>query len=245
MQGIGSAMTRKFWIVGSPLLAVALAGCGGGNTAADQKQGDAALSAVLDDPIMVEPDLGSMDQSRAGLTAGEPGGTAVPLVDRSDAAVAAARGDALRLVGGKIDVLPSAESTEVASPALLAVTAEQLAAALPGVRLDCVKAMRYGMAWAARFPDVIAPYPRSNALEAAGVDSAGCRVRVALFVTPVGKQDVIGFFHARLRASGTKPRFEESNGTSLLTATSQVSARLVRVREREDGLVEVALATRD
>ena len=157
----------------------------------------------------------------------------------------AARDAAKRLSGGKLATAPSPESGADDAPALAAVTAEQLTAALPGMAQTCLDAMQYGMVWAARLPVAVMPYPHSNGLEAAGVERADCHLRSARFVTPVGKQDVLDFYHARLRTGGQSVSHREVGGAHLLTASSATAGYLVRVRELDDGLVEVAVAARN
>lgn len=226
---------------------VALAGCGDdADDAAKNQRGDAALSAALDDPLMVDPGLGGQDQADAGLTAALPGSAAMPEVDRSKAAITEARDQAARLSGGKLASAPMPQDGDATGAAFAAVTAEQLGAALPGTARACVQAMRYSTGWAARFPAALPPYPQSHVLEAAGTDSPACRLQAARFITPVGRQDVTDFYHARLRALGSGTSHQAAGSISVMTLTApDRAAYLVRITERDDGLVEVALASRN
>lgn len=77
-----------------------LAGCGG--AAKDEPvpvPDDAAVSDALADPIMTEPDLASQNQAHAAIAVSGPAGSALPPIDRSAAAIAAAREAAARLLG--------------------------------------------------------------------------------------------------------------------------------------------------
>ena len=243
--GNGAAIAGRIGLIAALLLA--LTGCGGNaDEAASRQRGDGAQSAAIADPIMVDPGLGGQDQADAGLTAALPGSAVMPEIDRSKAAVAEAREQAQRLAGGKLAPAPAPGSGEGNSAVLSAMTAEQLATALPGTAKACVQAMRYSAGWAARLPAVLPPYPQSNVIEAAGAESAACHLRVARFLSPVSRQEAIDFYYARLKRLGTAVSHHAEGEASLLTLTTpQHAAYLVRVRERADGLVEIALASRN
>src|SRR6478609_1655459 len=146
----GAIRIPSFALVASTLL---LAGCGWFGETAEEPvaEDDPAVSGALADPITLDPDLAS--QNRADSAAFVPSGDgAVPTVDNGAEAIAAARADALRLVGGPSGIQTAPEPQEVAGelPAGATLTAAARAANVPGGTRGCDKQVQYTMLWAAR-----------------------------------------------------------------------------------------------
>lgn len=222
------------FLLSGPMLL--LAGCGG--TAEDvpaPPPQDAAIVDALSDPLMTDPDLVAQNQAHAAIAAGGPVSAALPPIDGSDEAVAAARDEAAQLAGGTIPP-PSAASPGSLAGLRDAVTAAQMAAAAGVARGDCAHAVEYTARWAALLPAPLAVYPRGAVEEAAGTDAGGCALRAVHFRTPVAVDDVVAFYHARLRAAGYPVRHQVDDAEHALRGRKGGSAFLVYVRRAGDGL---------
>lgn len=226
-----------------PLLVAgtALTACGGDRTSAPDARAklDPAIAAALADPIMIDPDLASQNRGNAAvaLDTFDP----VPLDDTSPEAIAAAKSDAARLAGGMIKTAPepAASADELAA----AVTAGQLAAALPGAPANCLDGIRYGYQWAASLPPALPIYPRGHVQEAAG--DPGCGLRAVVFTTPVDASGVTDFYYTRASAAGFTTERRRHGAVEALSGQKGAAAFLVRVRPGANGLSEVELATRN
>ena len=89
-------LVHRLWLVAGLLLA---SGCASEDSATVERERDPAIVAALNDPIMIDPDL--VGQNRANSAAAMPSFDAsVPSIDRNPEAISAARGEAVRLIGG-------------------------------------------------------------------------------------------------------------------------------------------------
>ncbi|MEO5587591.1 MAG: hypothetical protein ABIQ81_07855 [Novosphingobium sp.] len=222
-----------------PLLAgIALTACGGDRAPAPAAPAelDPAIVAALADPIMIDPDLVSQNRGNAAITLDRF--DAVPLDDVSPEAVAAAMADAARLAGGMIKTAPEpALSDATLAPA---VTAGQVAAALPGIARECLSGLRYGYTWAASLPQALPVYPRGHVQEVAG--GAGCGLRAVVFATPVQPSAVIDFYYTQAGAAGFTTQRRRHGEVDVLAGTNGTATFEVRVRPGADGLAQVELA---
>jgi hypothetical protein len=225
--------------------ALALAGC------ADREQpaepvgdDDPALSRALADPIMIDPDLAAQNRANSAAALPSQDGS-LPTVDNNPEAIAAARADALKLVGGPGRMRKAPEPREVAGelPGSASLTAPARAAAAPGVDASCAARAEYTMQWAARMPAPFPIYPRGATQEAAGTDAAGCSLRVVNFVTPVPLGEVMDFYFTRARAAGFSAERVLQDGDDLLAGTRGDATYAVYARRLPSGLTEVDLVT--
>lgn len=230
-----------------PLLVAgtALTACGGDRTSSPDARAefDPAIVAALADPIMIDPDLASQNRGNAAIALDTF--DAVPLDSTSPEAIAAAKADAARLAGGMIKTAPeAAESSDTLVPGFTgALTAGQLAAALPALPADCLDSLRYSYAWAASLPQALPIYPRGHVQEAAG--GAGCGLRAVVFTTPVEPSAVIDFYFTRAGDAGFTAERRRQGGVDALSGRKGGAAFVVRVRPGANGLFEVELATRN
>lgn len=216
--------------------ALALAGCGKSEEAAQEKT-DPAIARALAAPMMVDPDLVSRDNSGLAIAGGGPGEVDIPPFEHGPEVIEAARADAAKLVGGVIATAPapSAGSDPVLSGA---VTAVQRAAAIKGPGNACGAKADYALAWSLRLPAALAIYPRGHLLEAAGSDRDGCRLRVVRFVTPVVPDDVVNFYYSRLHAERYTVRHVAADGVHVLSGSSGSTVFALQARKRDDGMTE-------
>lgn len=196
---------------------------------------DAAVNDALADPIMTDPDLTSQNQAHAAVVAAGPVSSALPPIDRSPEAIAAAEDAAKRLVGGTIAEAPEPAAAEL-GPLRDTVTAAQMAAAARIARGECLAALEYTARWAAALPKPLEVYPRGAVEEAAGSDTAGCGLRIVHFRTPVTVDDVVAFYHARLAAAGYPAEHVAQGGDHGLRGRKGAAAYLIYIRPAEDGL---------
>jgi len=223
-----------------------LAGCGwsGGDTEESVREEDPATTGALGDQIMYDPDLAG--QNRADSAAFVPSGDgSVPTVDGGAEAIAAARADALRVVGGpgKMQKAPEPRQVEGALPADAALTAAARAAATPGGNADCAARVQYTMQWVARLPAAFPIYPRGAVQEAAGTDASGCSLRVVNFVTPVPLGEVMDFYYSRARAAGFSAQRVLQDGDDVLGGVRARASYVVYARRLASGNTEVDLIT--
>lgn len=225
-------------------LALALAACGGAKQA---EQGalddDPALTGALGDQIMVDPDLAGQNRGNAALGGGGPANGELPVQSRTPEAIAAAKADAARLLGGTIPSVPVPQPSASSSPADGALTAAALGGRLPGSGSNCPGNAEYSASWAARLPAALPIYPRGHLQEAAGTDKAGCHLRVVNFTTPVAVKDVIDFYYGSSRGAGYVARYRLEGADHVLGGTKGAAAYVIYVRKLADGLTEVDLVT--
>src|SRR5690606_3324610 len=128
---------------------------------------------ALGQQIMVDPDL--VAQNRANSAAALPSlDGSLPTIDKNPEAIAAARADALRLVGGpgRMSKSPAPREIEGPLPEGAALTVAARAMAAPGTDADCAAKAQYTARWAAKLPRAFPVYPRGAVQEAAGTDEA-------------------------------------------------------------------------
>lgn len=220
-----------------------LAGCGG-EEKAPEPENDPAMTAALQDRIMVDPDL--VGQNRANAAASLPDGDgSIPTEVSSPEAVAAARADALSLVGGpgRMEKAPKPRSVSGALPEGSTLTAAARAAASPGGTENCAEAATYTANWAAKMPETFPVYPRGAVQEAAGTDSGKCRLRVVNFLTPVPLAEVMDFYFTRASKAGFQVDHAMIDGENTLGGSHQGSSFVVYARSQKNGLTSVDLVT--
>jgi hypothetical protein len=223
-------------------LALALAACGGEKQAERRTQDeDPALTGALGDQLMVDPDLAGQNRGSAALGGGGPANGELPVQSRTPEAIAAARADAARLLGGTVSSAPAPRTTAAASRAAGALTAAAMGGLLPGSGVNCPGKAEYTASWAARLPAALPIYPRGAVQEAAGTDKDGCRLRVVNFITPVSIKDVIDFYYTRVRSAGYSAEYKLEGTDHVLGGTKGAAAYVIFVRNLDGGLTEVDL----
>lgn len=226
--------------------ALMLAGCNwfGSESKEAVREEDPATTEALGDQIMYDPDLAG--QNRADSAAFVPSGDgSLPTVEGGAQAIAAARADALRLVGGagKMQKAPQPREVAGALPADATLTAAARAAAAPGGNGDCAARAQYTMQWAAMLPAAFPVYPRGAVQEAAGSDASGCSLRVVNFVTPVPLGEVMDFYYSRARAAGFSAERVLQDGDDTLGGVKGTASYVVYARRLPSGNTEVDLVT--
>ena len=177
-------------LVTSSILALsltALTACGG-TSAKDADQLDAsllgkgnatdpALTATLEDQIMVDPALTGQANANAIRPTDEP--MQAPIPPEKD-------GDPSRDGNGK--------------------TLGQMAAQQAQINKDnfngCGLDVDYSMVWSTRLPSGLPLYPQARVVEAAGSDTNGCKLRAVTFTTAAAPRSLIDFYLDAAKRAG-------------------------------------------
>lgn len=210
-----------------------LAGCRGGEHSAELvRDDDPALSGALGEPLMTDPDLAAMNRANSAASLPSQDGS-LPTIDNSAEMIAAARSDALALVGGpgKMRQAPGARELDGSRPAA------------PAGNADCAELAQYTMQWAARLPAAFPVYPRAAVQEAAGTDAGDCTLRAVNFVTPVPPGEVMDFYFTRARAAEFSAERVLQGGDDVLTGSKGAATYVVHARRLPSGNTEVDLVT--
>ena len=174
---------RNIGFVGA--LALGLAACGGAETseldAIDAKVGgkaeaDPALTAALEDQIMVDPSLSGQANDDAIKPAKEPMQTPIPAGEGAPAA--ASPGQTL---GGL-----AAEQAEISKESFN----------------GCGLNVQYSMEYAARLPADLPLHPKAQVSEAAGSDDNGCKLRAISHSAPLPLKDIAAFYAGTAARAG-------------------------------------------
>jgi hypothetical protein len=236
----GSIRTHAF-----AAAALALSACGNGEQPPKALvEDDPATIAALSDPITIDPDLAR--QNRADSVAFVPSQDgSLPTIDSGAEAVAAARAEALQLVGGPGKLRPAPDPVPASGtiPAGAAFSAAARAAVTSDGEDDCAARVQYTMQWAARLPAAFPVYPRGAVQEAAGTDEGGCSLRVVNFVTPVPLGEVMDFYYSRARAAGFSARRVLQDGDDVLAGARGSASYVIYARRLASGNTEVDLVT--
>ena len=226
--------------------AMALTSCGSkrSDPQAPVEEGDPALSGALGDQITIDPDLVGQNGGNNAASIRSSSG-ALPPEARGRQAVALARTDALRIVGGanRLKQVPDPVVVEGRLPASATLTAAARAAASPAGQGDCAKKASYNMQWAAKLPPTFPVYPRGSVQEAAGNDDGACSLRVVNFQTAVPLGDVLNFYFTCASASGFSAQHVRDGREDVLGGVKGKQAYVVYVRKLDDGATEVDLIT--
>ena len=234
-------------VIASLACVLTLAGCSDSNKSPDNEdtaQADPALEGALGEQIMVDPDLAASNEAGAGGAVGGASG-ALPPQDNSPKAIADARAEALKLLGGVANLQKAPAPRNVASPAASGalITAAARAAATSSDGAKCAEQVDYTMSWAAKLPQAFPVYPRGNVQEAAGTDAKGCGLRVVSFSTPVAMRDVMDFYHSRAIQAGYKADYVRQGGDDVLGGTKGQASYVIYARKLPSGRTEVDLVT--
>lgn len=227
----------------APLLAlISLGACGQDKAAPPAPERDPAVANALAGEIMVDPDLAGQNPGHAALSGGGPARAQIPTEDRSAEAIAAARGEAARLLGPALVHAPQPTPGGASAARASAVLTARGALAERGTGRDCATKVDYTMAWAAKLPAPFPVYPRGHVQEAAGTDNEGCHLRVVNYLSPVPVGDVVDFYWSRARAAGFAAEHRKEGTDNVVGGSRGGAAFVAYIRER-GGLTEVDLVT--
>jgi hypothetical protein len=179
-------MKRNMNVLVASAFALTLAACGGSDKAAldtlDGKltgKGDAdpALTAALEDQIMVDPALSGQANKDAIRPATQPYQAPIP----------------------------ASETTQQSRPATsptLGGLAEQQAEIAKDSFNGCALNVQYSADYAARLPSDLPLYPQSQVSEAAGSDQGGCKLRAVSHSTTATMKAVATYYASTANKAG-------------------------------------------
>ena len=204
---------------------------------------DPMVQQALNDRLMTDPDLAFQNEANAALTVNFD--HSIPPIDAGPEALVKVREEArIRLIenGEVLDLPEGVKDAKVASLEG-AMNAQERAALLPATR-DCANSLAYSAIWAARLPDFAEIVPRGAVVEAAGTDSAPCRLRVVTYRTPLPPEEALQFHYTLLDRAGLKPRHVAVSETEQALQGARRSAHAtIHARTISGGLTEVDIVT--
>ena len=189
---------------------LALAACGGGadenNLAALDNAllangADPALTSALEDQILVDPNLVQQAHPNTVRPPETPVQAQYPAGSASEGSASAER------AGQPAQPRPSGQSRV------------RRAAAATGSGSDdgvCADALEHGPQWAGRLPAEFPAYPGGQVTEAAGANTAECRVRVVTFRTADAYQRVLDHYRGLAQRAGFSAEHQRRGADHLL-----------------------------
>jgi hypothetical protein len=195
-------MRRLFQLLLTGPLLLGVMACGGKKDELDQLDTkltskvapDPALTAALEDQIMVDPTLSSQSNDHAIKPPAAPMQT---------------------------PILPQAVAKPAIKPTAPIQTLGSLASAQAEIAKDsfngCGLNVQYSMSFAARLPADFPLYPKSQVAEAAGSDDNGCRLRAITVNTAAPVKDVADHYASIGSSAGYSVGTKQGNEGTLIT----------------------------
>ncbi|WP_298196130.1 hypothetical protein [Novosphingobium sp.] len=229
-------LANKVMVMLGPVSALAaLTGCGRGEPPPPPPR-DPVIAAVLQEPLMTDPDLVGLSQEGALFTLAGPASAPIPLIDRTDDERAKVRAGIVRMIGADAqpapDPAPAMTGTEPA--ATLADTAARLVRELRRDPRCAVPAGRSAI-WGASLPEAVPILPRGHLIDGVGNDLPGCRLRAVTFLTPLSPREVIDFYWNLAGAARLSPRHDAGQDDARIFASGGEAGFAAYVRTRADG----------
>jgi hypothetical protein len=154
---------------------------------------DPALSAALEDQIMVDPKLASQSNEDSIRPPNEPFQSTVPLDPNA----------------------PDGAGTNQTLGSL----AEQQARLSKDKFNGCVLDVKYSIDFANRLPGDLPLYPRARVVEAAGSDATNCRLRAVTYTTSATPKAMIDFYLTTARRAGYTASHNSEGSEELVSGT--------------------------
>lgn len=191
------------------LLALSAAACGAASDkddleAIDARLGnkanaDPALTQALEDQIMVDPALTQQSNEHSVRPPDEPFQSPIP---------------------------PDAQPAQAdASPGqTLGARAAEQANAAKSLFDGCVLDVSYSMQFSTKLPPELSLHPKAQVSEAAGSDSATCRLRAVSFAAPMAPQALASWYATQAQRAGYVPQVTP-DGKGLMVSATRASDR--------------------
>ncbi|MDP5277704.1 hypothetical protein Q9Q95_02105 [Sphingomonas sp. DG1-23] len=231
-------MVRTVGFILFVFLPLALAGCGGpgnaNNMMSDAELGNAAdpaVTAALQDQIMVDPQLGRQANADAIRPPNQPYSGGIP-------------NDAVAANGSKVDTagLLKAPAPVAAGKDCPQCKAAREAATLGGIAArqknarirGCAGALQYSARWAQRLPADLPLYPQARVTEAAGAQGGNCALRVVSFSAAQPIDALLDWYYTKATRAGYSSEHQLDGAQHILGGT----------RNRDDGAYVLFLTAR-
>ncbi len=179
---------------------------------------DPAVTAALQDQIMVDPTLAAQANGDAVRPPDRP--YSAPIPSPTVAAGSAAGNETLQSA-------PAAGDCPSCKGGREALTLGELAAVQQAGNKQCAAKVGYSAGWATRLPAAFALHPDARVTEAAGTDADGCRLRIVSFVIaqPIGR--MVDWYYTRARAGGYSTEHQAEGEQHVLGGTRGPAAYAV------------------
>ncbi|QIG81138.1 hypothetical protein [Stakelama tenebrarum] len=235
-------MVRKTRLFCTVALSLALAACGGGESRDDVQtnvqEADPALTAALQDQIMVDPQLSQQSNRDSIRPPGQPYSGAIP-ADGVATNSNPVEGELMQVP----DPVP-AEDCEQCRAARESVTLGGLAERQANGGLgECAADLQYSASWAQRLPRDIPLYPQARVTEAAGTESGDCGLRVVSFSSPAPIDRMLDWYYTAVKRAGYDAEHQVDGREHILggTRASDDGAYVLFLSPRGDGGTDIDL----
>ncbi len=236
-------MVRKSSLFCALLMPLALVACGDGQSRTDAidngQEADPALTAALQDQIMVDPNLSQQSNRDSIRPPAQPYSGAMP------ADGVAANGNA---VGGDLmqvpDPKPADADCQECKAARDSVTLGGLAARQANGDLGgCAANLQYSASWAQRLPRDIPLYPQARVTEAAGTEGGSCSLRVVSFSAPQPIGHMLNWYYTAVKRAGYDAEHQVDGEEHILGGTRERddAAYVLFMTPRPDGGTDIDL----
>lgn len=197
---------------------------------------DPAVTAALQDQIMVDPTLSDKANRDTARPPETPTRSMVP-IERGGPPAPSPKG-LMRTPD------PTTAQEEKAKPLTLGELASRQAGrgAPTGCRTDKLK---YSATYAAHLPPEFPVFPQAHVSEAAGQDIAGCRLRVVSFTTAAPLRTVLDWYYTRAKTAGYSAEHQVSDADHILAGTRGNDAFYVTLTEHPGSGTETDLIVSD
>ncbi len=180
---------------------------------------DPALTAALEDQIMVDPSLSNQSNADAIRPADEPLQAPIPPEPKGD------------------QIAGSGSAT--ATPAKGTVTLGQLAqqqasvdsAAFKGCGLD----VDYSIAWSTRLPGDLPLYPKARVAEAAGSNAGSCALRAVTYTASVAPTTMVEYYRILAKRGGYSAEHKVEGSNHIIAGTRGNEAYYVIIAQAQGG----------
>jgi hypothetical protein len=186
------------------------------------KASDPALTAALEDQIMVDPSLATQSNAHAVRSADQPLQAPIPTEASGGPAPPSSKTLGQRVAEQSIAPAPGAIYPKTPAATLTAANsapsrgkAKLSQASFSGCGLD----VSYSMAWSARMPADLPLYPQAKVSEAAGSDAASCRLRAVTFSSSAAPRNLIDYYLTTARNAGYQADLSSKNGEQMVAGS--------------------------
>ena len=172
--------------------------------------GDPAVTAALQDQIMVDPSLTGQSGNGAVKPADKPYSAAAPASDVASGSAGAAE---------SLESAPKPGNCRSCKGGREALTLGELAAVQKAGNRQCAAKVGYSAAWANRLPAAFALHPDARLSEAAGTDADGCRTRVVSFTIAQPVDRMVDWYYTRAKKGGYSAEHQAEGDQHVLGGT--------------------------
>lgn len=172
--------------------------------------GDPAVTAALQDQIMVDPSLTGPSGKGAVRPADKPYSAAAPAANVASGSAARAE---------SVEPAPKPGACPSCKGGREALTLGELAAVQKAGNRQCASKVAYSAAWANRLPAAFALHPDARLSEAAGTDADGCRMRVVSFTIAQPVDRMVNWYYTRAKKGGYSAEHQAEGDQHVLGGT--------------------------